>query len=249
LGLGDITALNPMGRALTVFETATGFTFLAMIIGYMPLLEQAFNQRESSMVMLHSRTGSPHGAIRLLKTLHGDEHGRQLEATLQDSERWLATLLESHISHPLLTYYRSQHSGFSWLITLTMLLDTCAILIASEGERVSFQVKSTFRLACTAAKELGVALQVRCIQDGGNFRVERHWEEIRSLLAVSGVELSSDAEASDRFLKLRRIYEPYVMALGKMLRVQLPEWIPKEPEKNSGSDFLEEMAFDTRPKN
>src|SRR5262249_5326851 len=55
LGLGDVVPLNPLGRTLVVAEVGTGIVFLAMIIGYLPLLEQAYAQREVGVQLLESR--------------------------------------------------------------------------------------------------------------------------------------------------------------------------------------------------
>src|SRR5262249_18411994 len=38
LGIGDVTPRTPLARALTVLESGLGFTFLAMVIGYLPLI-------------------------------------------------------------------------------------------------------------------------------------------------------------------------------------------------------------------
>src|SRR5438876_5677564 len=38
LGLGDVTPISPLARALTVFEAGTGFGFLALVIAYLPVL-------------------------------------------------------------------------------------------------------------------------------------------------------------------------------------------------------------------
>ena len=59
LGLGDVVPLNALGRALVVMEVGTGIVFLAMIIGYLPLLDQAYVQREVGVQLLESRAGSP----------------------------------------------------------------------------------------------------------------------------------------------------------------------------------------------
>ena len=42
LGLGDVTSADSLGRMFMVFEAATGFVFLGLIITYMPLLDQAY---------------------------------------------------------------------------------------------------------------------------------------------------------------------------------------------------------------
>jgi hypothetical protein len=43
LGLGDVTPMDAVARSLTVFEACTGFGFLALIIGYVPVIYQAFS--------------------------------------------------------------------------------------------------------------------------------------------------------------------------------------------------------------
>jgi hypothetical protein len=46
LGLGDITPRTSLARALTVIEGGMGFGFLALVIGYVPVLYQSFSRRE-----------------------------------------------------------------------------------------------------------------------------------------------------------------------------------------------------------
>jgi hypothetical protein len=59
LGLGDVTPSTPVARLLTVLEAGMGFAFLALVIGYVPLISQAFSRREVSISMLDARAGSP----------------------------------------------------------------------------------------------------------------------------------------------------------------------------------------------
>src|SRR5256714_2067599 len=46
LGLGDVIPLAGVGRFLAVAEAGMGFGFLALIIGYVPIIYQAFSRRE-----------------------------------------------------------------------------------------------------------------------------------------------------------------------------------------------------------
>src|SRR5215510_5133075 len=46
LGLGDATPRTAVARGLTVLECGLGFAFLAIVIGYVPLISQAFSRRE-----------------------------------------------------------------------------------------------------------------------------------------------------------------------------------------------------------
>src|SRR5262249_23667876 len=59
LGLGDVTPVTRAARALTVMEAGLGFGFLAIVVGYLPVIYQAFSRREVIISMLDARAGSP----------------------------------------------------------------------------------------------------------------------------------------------------------------------------------------------
>src|SRR5204862_5974053 len=67
LGLGDVTPRTTLARALTAGEAGMGFAFLALVIGYVPLISQAFSRREVSISMLDARAGPPPPAAQLLR--------------------------------------------------------------------------------------------------------------------------------------------------------------------------------------
>src|SRR5256885_2821044 len=128
LGLGDVTPVTRVGRALVVIEAGVGFAFLALVIGYLPVLYQSFSRREVNITLLDARAGSPPSAEELLRGEWPDQGA--LTALHRESERWNAEVLESHLSYPVLSYYRSQHANQSWLAALTTRLDPSAPMIA-----------------------------------------------------------------------------------------------------------------------
>src|SRR5438445_8076355 len=130
LGLGDVLPHTALGRMLVVLEAGIGFGFLALLISYMPVLNQAFSQREVNVSLLDARAGSPPSAAELLRRHAGADFTEALAQLLREGERWSAELLESHLSYPFLAYYRSQHQAPSWLAGLTTLLDVAALLLA-----------------------------------------------------------------------------------------------------------------------
>src|SRR5262249_4906955 len=98
LGFGDVTPLAPAGRALAVIESGVGFGFLALIIGYLPVIYQEFSRREMNISLLDARAGSPPSAAELLR-----RHSKNMEdfdRLLRDWERWSADLMETHLSYP-----------------------------------------------------------------------------------------------------------------------------------------------------
>src|SRR5262245_47104121 len=145
LGLGDVVPVSRLGRGLVVIEAGTGFAFLALVIGYLPVLYQSFSRREVSITLLDARAGSPPSAEELLRGSWSDPD--ELTALLGEWERWSAEVLESHLSYPVLSYYRSQHDNQSWLTALTTLLDASALVIVSVQDACARQAKLTFAIA------------------------------------------------------------------------------------------------------
>ena len=58
LGYGDVVPHTGFGRGLTVLEAGTGLGFIAIVIGYLPVLYQLFS-REAAVIRLDRRPGSP----------------------------------------------------------------------------------------------------------------------------------------------------------------------------------------------
>src|SRR5205085_1067965 len=67
LGLGDIVPAGTAARAVTVMEASIGFGMLPLVIGYLPVLCQAFSRREVNISMLDARAGTPPTAVELLR--------------------------------------------------------------------------------------------------------------------------------------------------------------------------------------
>src|SRR5712664_313072 len=129
LGLGDVVPRRSLARGLTVVEGGVGFGFLAAVVGYLPVLYQAFSRREVSITLLDARAGSPPSAGELLHRHAGDLD--VLDTLLRDWEHWAAEVLESHLSYPVLSFFRSQHDNQSWLGALTTILDASALFMTA----------------------------------------------------------------------------------------------------------------------
>jgi hypothetical protein len=224
LGLGDILPTSNLNRFLAVLEVGTGFGFLALVISYIPVLYQAFSRREVSINQLDARAGSPPTAVELLRR-HGPDAFEALERLLADWERWAAELLESHLSYPLLGYYRSQHDNQSWLAALTTILDASAAVLCLIDGGPQFTATLTFAMGRHAAVDLSQIFGRKPVPFEERMAPEI-LEELRRALAASGFSLRPEEEATDRLLQMRGLYEPYVSSLAPFLRMPLPGWVP-----------------------
>ncbi len=225
LGMGDVTPATPLARVITVIEAGTGFGFLALVIGYLPVLYGAFSRREVVISLLDARAGSPATAGELLRR-HAHGGGMQtLDPLLHEWERWSAELLESHISYPVLAYFRSQHDNQSWLAALTAILDTC-VLILSGVEGVSpWQAQLTFAMARHALVDLAQVLGAPPEGPHPDRLPPEECARLETVLSKAGVRFRDDAEAESRLLELRAMYEPNVEALAARLMLTLPPWM------------------------
>lgn len=224
LGYGDITPTAPVGRALAVLEAGIGFAFLALIIGYLPVIYQAFSRREASISLLDARAGSPPTAAELLRR-HG-HNLQELDLLLHDWEKWAADILESHLSYPVLCYYRSQHNNQSWLTALTAILDASALVIIGIDGAPKRQAQLTFAMARHAVVDLAQIFDTA----PGELTVDRlpsdELDRLRSALVTAGVKLATGLSAEQRLAELRGMYEPFVSTLSSFLLISLPPWIP-----------------------
>jgi hypothetical protein len=228
LGMGDVLPRSSLTRLLVVVESGMGFAFLALIIGYLPALNQSFARREVSISLLDARAGSPPTASEMLRR-HGYERGKEaLRQLLFEWERWSAEFLEGHLSYPVLAYFRSQHDNQSWLGSLTAILDTCALIMAGLEGACERQAELTFAMARHAVVDLSLVFRTGPREPGTDRLPPERLAELRLLLADDGQKLR-EGEAFDRKLReLRLLYEPYVHALATHFQVRLPPWIAKE---------------------
>jgi hypothetical protein len=233
LGLGDVTPRNPASRALIILEGGTGLGFLAVVMGYFPVLYSAFSRREVSISLLDARAGSPPTAAELMKRHSYQGAESALSLLLVEWERWSAELLESHISYPLLCYFRSQHTNQSWISALTAILDTSALLIAGVQGHEARQAQLTFAMARHALVDLSQIFSVPPVSDAPDRLPPERYEELYKLLCQSGVSVCRDGRSMERLREMRGLYEGYAQGLSDYLQMRLPPWIASEPHKDN----------------
>jgi hypothetical protein len=234
LGYGDIVPTSGGARALSVIEAGMGFAFLGVVIGYIQVVYSSFSRREIQISMLDARAGSPPSAAELLVRLAGrtEDPGMDqlvLDEVLRDWERWAAELLESQISYPVLTFFRSQHSNQSWLAALTTMLDVSSLVLTGiEGVHPG-QAKLTFAIARHAAVDLAQVVNARYDPAYADRLLDPEFEALRAAMEAAGLKLRMDEYGRDKLAKLRSMYEPYVYSTARNLMLTLPPWM--HPEK------------------
>jgi hypothetical protein len=223
LGLGDVVPVTSLGRLLLVVEVAIGFGVLALVISYLPILYQAFSRREVAISLLDARAGSPPSAVELLRRHATPDMRADLRQFLHDWELWSAEVLESHLSYPVLAFFRSQHDNQSWLAALTTILDVSTLLIIGIDDYPIGQAKLTFAITRHTAVDLCQTLQAPPLPPKERLTPQQ-FADLRTALAEKGLRLSDGPQAEAKLKKMRDMYEPYLNALAKRLLLELPPW-------------------------
>ena len=233
LGYGDITPVSPLARALAVMEAGMGFAFLGVVVGYLPVIYSSFSSREVEISLLDSRAGSPPSAGELLARLGCCPDPVVLDNIFRGWERWSADLLASHISYPVLCFFRSQHSNQSWLAALTTMLDVTSLVLAGIDGIPKEQAKLTFAMARHAVVDLAQVVNASYDPVRRERLTDEGLQDLRKRLADAGMRLKQDDAADQKLRKLRSLYEPYSEALAQRLLLSIPPWLRVEIKKDN----------------
>ncbi|MEO8627049.1 MAG: potassium channel family protein [Betaproteobacteria bacterium] len=235
LGYGDIVAKSGVAKGFAVIEAGIGFGFLAVVIGYLPVLYQLFSDREKQVIELDARAGTPPiGANLVCRHIEGQAI-EALDVLLRDWEHWAAQLNESHLSYPMLSYYRSQQENQSWLMGLAAVMDACALVMIGIKNVPTFQARMTFATSRLALVQLCRVFQIepaavaqpRLTADTFTAVVTR-LAECEATFAESGT--------SERLAEFTSTYEPFFSALSAYPLLPLPQWLGSVDDLDNWQD-------------
>src|SRR5258708_843387 len=222
VGVADTGPATTLDRLLIITEGGSGFSFLALVISYLPTFYQGFSRREVTITLLDARAGSPPSAIELLRRHYQNGRLIDLDEFFPAWERWAAELLESHLSYPVLGFFRSQHENESWLATLTLVLDASALVAATFDGRLAHRATMSFAIARHAAVDLSQIYHAVPHPADDERLLTLGIQQLRELLGPD------TTLSEDKLLQLRALYEPYVFALSEFLLMPLPNWTVKQ---------------------
>ncbi len=238
LGYGDVTPHTNPSRFVAVSEAGVGFGFLAVVLSYLPVLYQAFSRREVIISLLDARASSPPAAVEMLRRHAEGGQMKALTLLLSDWERWASELLESHLSYPVLMFYRSQHDHQSWLGALTAIMDTSALILTgfagdADGQReLQWQARMTLAMCRHAVIDLTYILDLWPSPPEHDRLPPDDLATARRMLTAVGLPLCDGQEDDNKLADLRALYEPFAHALSHFLMFDIPPWLPAASKDN-----------------
>jgi hypothetical protein len=150
-----------------------------------------------------------------------------LRQLFHEWERWSADLLESHLSYPVLGYFRSHHDNQSWLGAVTAILDASALAIVTLEGPCERQAQLTFAITRHTIVDLAQVFNCRPHKPKHDRLTLDELARMRAILKEAGLKLQEGNRVDQKLAELRQMYEPYVYSLSNYLHIAIPSWVPK----------------------
>jgi hypothetical protein len=224
IGFGDVAGRTAGTRFFSIVAGATGLGLFAVLTTYLFALIGAFQARETFVVMLGARTGTPPSGVDLLAVAGYSQTTAQLDQVFFEGQRWTAQLMESHLAYPVLTYFRSSHDYQSWVGTLGTLLDAATLMITTVDGPHSGAARIYFNLGRHATHDLAKYMHV-ALESGSSGLERAEFEAACERLHDAGFAVRDRDVAWERFETMRADYAPQLIALARFFEIPPLQWI------------------------
>src|SRR6266536_913811 len=230
IGFGDVVATG-LTRAVVVAEGATGLGLVAVVIAYLPVLYAAFNRREGGILLLDARAGSPPSGHELLRRAAAAHDKQNLGDLFREWERWSADILETHLSYPMLAFFRSPHDNTSWVTSLGAVLDAATLILSVMDKEPMAAAQNLYATGNHAVEDLFYFFRIEERQP----MIERdEFDEVLRDFKDLGIPLLPPDESWERFKELRAAYGGRLDALAIMLVAPPAQWIGDRSSLEAG---------------
>jgi hypothetical protein len=225
VGFGDVVGRSAGPRFVSVLAALAGLLLLSILTAYLFAVFGSFQQRETFVVTLAARAGTPPSGVNLLAIAGYSHTAEDLPLLMIDAQRWAAAVMESHLAYPVLAFFRSSHDDQSWVGTLGTLLDAATLLMTTiDGVREG-QARIFYNVGRHATRDLSryFGFDVTQQETVGIERAE--FEQACDRLATAGYRLRERDEAWKRFAGLRSSYAPHLAVLAGFFQIPALAWI------------------------
>jgi hypothetical protein len=223
------------GSSAIVYVAAfSGLVVVALQIGYLPTLYNAFNRREAEVSLLVSRAGAPSWGPELLaRTRFGlvsVDGSIEMSELYQTWERWAAEVAESHSTYLTLCWLRSPRAEANWLISLLSVLDAASLQLSLSPSAVAeLRARLVIRMGFTCMNQIAQAIGFAVIENADpdtpiQLTFPEYAEAVRMLESV-GYPVEVTAEQSwPHFRGWRVNYESVAYELARRIDAPPALW-------------------------
>ncbi len=214
LGFGEVVPVSVVPRVGSLIEAFSGVLTTALVIGYLPALYAAFSDRERKLMTLDDGTEERITPTSLLLSRAPTGEVDDVLRFFEGWEEWVAGVIETHSTFPMLSLFRSKHAGQSWITALGLLCDAalqCQIIADAKDRAPYWLIRRSIILfnELTAHVDLSEyrARLDATYETDSDAEHEHLFRGLYDTLAERGFELTDYEVARADTLELRRLYD------------------------------------------
>jgi hypothetical protein len=127
VGLSETDATG-LARWVVMGAGFCGLAVMTLAVTYLLEVQGSIADRDAGIFKLKTSAGEPPSAVVLLERYAELNAQDDIGQVLRDGRDWCARVLQSHVSHPTLIYFRSAGTQSGWPAALGALLDLTLII-------------------------------------------------------------------------------------------------------------------------
>lgn len=235
--LGFVPAETLAEQLLAFTEAGWGLILVALMITFLPSIYSTFSRREAQVAMLEVRAGDPPSAVEMLLRHHRIGWLENMDNTWIDWERWFAEIEESHMTFPILAFFRSPQSQRSWVTASGTVIDAGALYVSClEGVRVG-PAGVCIRSGFLALRNLADFFGIEFDPDPGSgdpISITREeFDEAWQAMSEAGMPMKADMNQA--WLDFRGWRVNYDTALLALAEITMAPYAPWSSDRSSPS--------------
>lgn len=208
VGFGEVVPVDQVPRFGALIEAFAGVLTTALVIGYLPALYAAYSEREQQLLTLDDGSEQRITPTNLVMARARNADPTSLDGFFNEWEAWIAHVLETHSTFPMLRLFRSEHPGQNWITALGLIADAALhvdMTVAGRGGPAYWAL----RRASTLLSELtdGVDLSDYRGRLDESYESAEAFRSIYDTMEAHGFEMPPFEEAQAHGLALRRTFD------------------------------------------
>lgn len=208
VGFGEVVPAEMVPRLGALFEAFSGVLTTALVIGYLPALYGAYSERERMLMLLDAGTEERITPTNLVIARAPDGDIRSLDDFFQEWEHWIAGVVETHGTFPMLALFRSKAPGQHWVTALGLVSDAALhsmIVQGSAGRAPYWMLRRSINLFQALTRDVDLSAYEASFTNPDRDALFR---AVHMEMAEHGFDVLPFDVAADLALDLRRRYAP-----------------------------------------
>lgn len=208
VGFGEVVPADFVPRFGAILEAFSGVITMALVIGYLPSLYSAYSERERRLMTLDAGTEAIIDPTDLVIAWSPNASLDRLLAHFAEWENWVAGIMETHTTFPMLMLFRSHNWGQSWITALGLVSDSALqaeMVVGGRGDSAYWMLRRSIRLLQGLTRDADLS-KYRAGLDAG-YADGQAFDDLYQRLQDHGFELYPKEDCRAHFIELRTAYD------------------------------------------